>query len=151
MFTVCYTELYLSVLVNRAFAALRCCFAAAAACCCCCWGGCVLPMLGLYRGGHCWHSPPLPLAMICCNSRPGLCCKTGPSAASSPSCPSFRQPPYPQGLWSRARFGQRWSVGPRTPRARTRILRVYRSPGWKPLHYLEGSPLDTQLKVQVDT
>ena len=64
--------------------------------CCCgscgCWGGCVLPCVGcvgVVLKGRCWHSP-FPLAMACCDSRPGFCCLESPSVVSFPS---FRHPP----------------------------------------------------------
>ena len=47
--------------------------------------GCV----GVVLGGRCWHSP-FPLAMACCDSRPGFCCLKSPSVVS---LPSFRHPP----------------------------------------------------------
>ena len=47
--------------------------------------GCV----GVVLGGRCWHSP-FPLAMACCDSRPGFCCLKSPSVVY---LPSFRHPP----------------------------------------------------------
>ena len=49
--------------------------------------GCV----GVVLGGRCWHSP-FPLAMACCDSRPGFCCLKSPSVVC---LPSFRPP-----LWA---------------------------------------------------
>ena len=64
--------------------------------------GCV----GVVLGGRCWHSP-FPLAMACCDSRPGFCCLKSPSVVS---LPSFRHPPLghklPQGKSATLDAGQ---------------------------------------------
>ena len=85
-----------------------CCLVASASCRCCCWLQLLLLWLLLLLlrllgwlcvamcwlcwgriGGRCWHSP-FPLAMACCDSRPGFCCLKSPSVVS---WPSFRHPP----------------------------------------------------------
>ena len=60
--------------------------------------GCV----GVVLGGRCWHSP-FPLAMACCDSRPGFCCLKSPSVVY---LPSFRHPP----LGHKCRCECRWRL-----------------------------------------